>query len=69
LLVIELLDALGADLDPELATLGAAAFDLGQLVEDRDARVISRRGSTNAEPNRRGVGPRLESQPDSIRRP
>ena len=39
-LVIELLAALGADLDPWLATLGAAAFGLGQLVEDRDAREI-----------------------------
>ena len=39
-LVIELLAALGADLDPGLATLGAAAFGLGQLVEDRDTREI-----------------------------
>src|SRR5262249_58798810 len=39
-LVIELLAALGADLESWLATLGTAAFGLGQLVEDRDAREV-----------------------------
>jgi hypothetical protein len=39
-LVIELLAALGADLESWLATLGAAAFGLGQLVEGRDTREV-----------------------------
>src|SRR5262249_3256222 len=38
--VIELFAALGADLGSWLAAVGAAAFDLGQLVEDRDAREV-----------------------------
>ena len=48
-LVIELLAALGADLDPGLATLRAAALGLGQLVDDR-----AREGDSWASPCGRG---------------
>ena len=43
-LVIELLAALGADLDPALATLRAAALGLGQLVDPRHATEILGQG-------------------------
>src|SRR5262249_27763685 len=39
-LVIELLAALGADLNSGLATFGTSAFGLSQLVDDRDTREI-----------------------------